>query len=315
MKHILRSILIIIFWVGIISLTFSRLGDIPTIDMIKVQLDNPSTLLAIKSFSIFFLIALTLRSLRFYIMLRHISEVGAFDIFTIFFWTFLVGAVSPLRLGEGTRLIWAKGKGVSLPKVIVAWLFERGSDLFVVISLVALGLLATIYDFLILELFVLVLVLPLALMLIARYIFSHFIRNGYIAEKLKSILGADKLKGIGEILLSTEYLLVIYLTALIWLMMVCAFWFGYRELIPNLSLNACIILVGAINLAFFFTLLPGNAVGYQIAAVATLEPFAISPDSSLAAAIIIHSITLAILIFIGVFSRILRLFAGYKDVF
>ena len=49
---------------------------------------------------------------------------------------FAIGAITPLRMGEGVRLIWARRRGIATGEAVVVWLVERMADFATLLAIV-----------------------------------------------------------------------------------------------------------------------------------------------------------------------------------
>jgi len=299
----------------IIVLTLRSLDHFPSLDQMIIFMNDKKTQRAVLVFSAFFLIALVFRSLRFYLLLRNITHTHVFDIVTVFLWTFLLGAISPMRIGEGARLVWAKEREINRQDVFVAWLIERGADLFFLLCLLGIGFVVTRVGLNPWPSFLIAIAIPMILLWFSHNLLQYISNHRFEEYKIPYFKGTVDISRFKSLFSTKVFAPLSILTPLIWSMMIFAFWNGYGVFIPGLDLSAAILLVSAINLSFLFALLPGNAVGYQLAAVATLGFFAIDPDVSLASSIILHTTTLALIIIVGVIARIARYATGYRSLF
>ena len=305
LKLILRLVLSLLFWAVIVFFLKNNIDQFPDKEQFLGAFQNRAVLESAVVFLLFFLMALSLRTIRFIVLLGRIGAESRFDQVSLFLWTFFLGSVSPMRAGEAGRLVWAAKNNYSLKSVMLAWLFERGSDLLLLGGFLAAGFILTFmaWDSIYLSLCALFIVFLLLLLLArisARFIASVSGRQIRLFNRSVdlSLINAFMDKGI----INKSF----FLTWLIWVAMTLAFWAGYREYVPSLSLGNAILLVSVVNLSFLFALLPGNAVGYQAAVVLVLGGLAVPAEVSLASSVLFHVLSLSCLAAIGIIAWLCR---------
>lgn len=257
---------------------------------------------AMAVFSLAFFVAFVLRLLRFGAMTRRSVSVPWSEIVRAFPWLFMLGAVTPFRLGEGMRVHWVQRQGGSGLTAVGNWAAERWTDLIVLVVFLSLGIAAVAV-----EGFGVAMIAVLMIMLVTGYLLIWFGRPMLmqIAGRLPVARGAAQ-----RLISSFDYMsdirlhaTIVLMTLLIWGFMTLGFW-AALSLILDMPVPVALALgcVGAVNLIALVSAAPGNLISFQAAMVAVMTAWGYSAVDALLASILIQSTGLIIAITLGLLS-------------
>lgn len=305
-KRLIKPLVGLLFWAAVLWALLGHLHDLPDLAQVKKDLSGELPLLQLGWGACFFLTAMLFRNIRFCLLTRMLGPVSWFDMSTTYLWSFMVGALTPMRLGEGVRIYWARKKGLSLSLASLIWLLERGVDLVLLVGILG-GSLAVIRGYA--GPTALYMFLP-TVALAAVTVFVFCIRNldrlpllTIVQEKLRQ---AKNSPAFGEMTESRNLAVFVFLTLVIWLCMGCMFLFTYGAFVESMTFVEALLLVSGVNLSFLLAFMPGNAVGYQIAVLAVFGLLGKDASIGLSASIIIHALTIVLIMVIGTVAKIAR---------
>lgn len=300
----IRISISIFFWSGITFFVAKSLQTLPSVSEIVTAVystNNPSFLLFA---AFFFIVAMILRGARFYFLMNSHLPVKLTDSLCIYFWSFLVGAITPMRVGEGLRIAWARSEGMNMGNAANLWVLERLSDL-VILAVITTCLFMTALNVISFEMALLISVcIIVCYVALIYFLNAHgFKAEIYLFKWLFKIIKRSEVKHLSNLDIGVFFLCTFF----IWTSMVFVFYFAYGAYIVNLNFMIVILLLGIVNLSFLLALLPGNVVGYQMAAIFTLSLYGIPIETALSPAIVAHFLTYCIIFFLGVISRVILL--------
>lgn len=293
-------------WTCLLALIWTSIDKLPSfaeVQVILVQSEtSPQVLLAP---AIFFLLAMLLRAFRFHYLLSNHIQLRRQETFCIFLWTFFIGAISPLRTGEGLRIIWLKNKKIGVKSVTLLWFVERLMDLILLLGITAISAMHA-YGFIDDKTLAGLFVVGAAAFVFLLNLIEHqkCTRLGDAFRKIAPLLNAN-IDGP----LVKSYATLGLLTIGIWVMMAAMFYLLYGIFLQDFHWSMVGFLLGAVNLSFLIVLLPGNVVGYQLAAVFALSMYNAPISQSLAASIVAQVMTFVLL---GVIAFVARAFLASK---
>lgn len=311
-KKLLKSLVIAVFWAGLLFFLIKALGKFPSLEEWQ-QYWTADTAKAMFCFSLFFGVATALRTWRFGWLLRQISTISWKRISLAFPWLFLLGAITPFRLGEGYRAIWIqKHENDLIGHAIGYWFAERFSDLmllciFLIIGLGFAGRVGNYSDWLV------SLVLGLGVVAyLCLWLFSGRFVNWSRTKSFIPILITNSASSFSYMRSLPVHLGVVGGTVLIWLAMATAFYSALAFLLgPNEnSFVLAVAVLAAVNLAGLFSAAPGNLGSYQAAVVGIFLLYGLSSDEGLIVSVILQSAGLVTTLFLGIGAKILDLSIG-----
>ncbi|MBW4710804.1 flippase-like domain-containing protein [Roseobacter sp. YSTF-M11] len=257
---------------------------------------------AVAAFGAAFFAAFVLRLLRFGVLTRRSVPVRWSGIIRAFPWLFMLGAVTPFRLGEGVRAHWVQRQGGSGVTAVGNWAAERWTDLILLVVFLSLGIAAVAV-----EGFGAAAVTLLMAGLIAGYLLVWFGR-----PRLMQVAGRLPVarEAAQRLIRSFDYMsdtrlhaTIVLMTLAIWALMALGFW-AALSLILDTPVPVALALgcVGAVNLIALVSAAPGNLVSFQAAMVAVMTAWGHSAVDALLASILIQSTGLTIAISLGLLS-------------
>ena len=270
----------------------------------------------VMAFAACFLVAMALRALRFHRLMNALKPLALRDCVSIHLWGFAIGAITPMRLGEGVRLFWARRRDIPTAQAVMVWVVERASDLAALLTVtgVAMALVLlrrvmpdTMATGPVLAVGAGLAVLAGAGLLLAKPLLALAQRNAArlpapFASQFASLAhGGRKLfeaRALGPFAV---------LTALVWTAMASAFFMGYSAFFDGLGPGGALLLLGLVNLSFLIAFLPGHVLGYHAVAAAVLTGFGAGPGQAAISSVVIHAVTISIVLLLGGTARLARL--------
>ncbi|WP_427451699.1 lysylphosphatidylglycerol synthase domain-containing protein [Litorimonas sp. WD9-15] len=311
MKYLKIGISVLV-WLLLIWFLFKTLDRLPSWAEWAGYMSGP-IIMAIGVFALCFLAATGLRAFRFGFLLRKVVVVPWKNILTDFPWLLMIGAVTPLRLGEGYRAVWVRKFGSHSLSVIALWIAERLIDLFMLVLIlsvtialngafeagtrgIATGVIAALLLGYLLTCFFLK---PLVRFVEAR---PHMTRLGEIGRALSVVNTLPN----HAVMLSTSLAIWLFIGS------------GFTAIMSASAPVASPGLFGfastaLVNLAGIFSVMPGNVGGYQAVVVAASEPFGFPETSAFMASVILMSVALTITITLGLCALLIRRFILKAD--
>lgn len=270
----------------------------------------------VAAFSACFLVAMTLRALRFHLLMNALKPLALRDCVSIHLWGFAIGAITPMRLGEGVRLFWARRREVATAQAVMVWIVERAADLALLLAItgvaVALVLLRHVMPETLSAGPVVALGAGLAVLAGAGLLLAKPLLA--LGQRLAARLPApvrqqtDSLgQGARKLVEARVFGPFALLTVLIWTAMASAFFLGYSAFFGGLGPGAALLLLGLVNLSFLLAFLPGHVLGYHAVAAAVLTGFGAGPEQAAISSVVIHAVTISIVLLLGGISRLARL--------
>lgn len=302
-RNLLRFGLFGLIWVLLGVFLVRALDQMPAAEDWE-RLSTPEGLRAMGLFAACFAAALVLRAVRFAFLTRLTLPVPLHQMLLAFPWLFLLGAITPFRLGEGMRVHWVRQQGGAGAAAFGNWAAERWSDLVVLLTFLVLGLAPV----------------TVAEMEGARlWVLSGAVAGGYLlfwtcrpvlrraAERTQ--VGRDfSLRLLDSFSYMSDWrlhLTVMAMTGVIWLLMALGFWVALSLLLsasvpPAMALGC----LAAVNLFALLSATPGNLVSFQAAVIAVAGAWGFGATDALVASVAIQSSGLAVAILAGLAARI-----------
>ena len=270
----------------------------------------------VAAFAACFLVAMALRALRFHLLMNALKPLALRDCVSIHLWGFAIGAITPMRLGEGVRLFWARRRDIPTAQAVMVWIVERAADLALLLAItgvaVALVLLRQVMPETLSAGPVGALGAGLAVLVAA----GLFLAKPLLAlgQRLAARLPAPVAAQIGSLGQGAQKLVearafgpFALLTVLVWTAMASAFFLGYSAFFAGLGPGGALLLLGLVNLSFLLAFLPGHVLGYHAVAAAVLTGFGAGPEQAAISSVVIHAVTISIVLLLGGISRLARL--------
>lgn len=257
---------------------------------------------AMAVFGLAFFAAFVLRLLRFGVMTRRGVSVPWSEIVRAFPWLFMLGAITPFRLGEGMRAHWVQRQGGSGLTAVGNWAAERWTDLIMLVVFLSLGIAAVAV-----EGFGVAAIAVIMLVLIAGYLLVWLCRP--LLMQIAGRLPVAR-EAVQRLISSFDYMsdirlhaTIVVMTMLIWVFMTLGFW-AALSFILDMPVPVALALgcVGAVNLIALVSAAPGNLISFQAAMVAVMTAWGYSAVDALLASILIQSTGLIIAITLGLLS-------------
>lgn len=253
-------------------------------------------------FALLFLVALVLRALRFGYLIRKAVPIRWSRILIVFPWLFMIGAVTPFRLGDVVRANWVQRHGGSGPHTIGLWLAERATDMLCLVTFglvgVALTPSADVHRPVLLGLAGIILVGYFSLS------FAHRLERRLPWRSLQGVLS-----GFSYMRVPREHMRILVSSIVIWSVMAAAFWSGLSlalgDVVPLPMVLTCMAFV---NLAALISAAPGNIGSFQAAAILALGFFGISAETALLVSSALQAGGLGLTLLAGAVSRMSRFF-------
>ncbi|MEA1943241.1 MAG: lysylphosphatidylglycerol synthase transmembrane domain-containing protein [Pseudomonadota bacterium] len=270
----------------------------------------------VMAFAACFLVAMALRALRFHLLMNALRPLALRDCVTIHLWGFAIGAITPMRVGEGVRLFWARRREIPVAQAVMVWVVERASDLAMLLAITgaatALVLLRRVMPDTLATGPVLALGAGLAVLTAAGLLLA---KPGLaLAQRCAARLPAPVASQIaslgqgGRKLVEARVMAPFaLLTLLVWAAMASAFFLGYSAFFGGLGPGGALLLLGLVNLSFLVAFLPGHVLGYHAVAAAVLTGFGAGPEQAAISSVVIHAVTISIVLLLGGIARLVRL--------
>jgi uncharacterized membrane protein YbhN (UPF0104 family) len=299
----------IIAWAILIFFVIQSIDTLPDAETWE-NLVSRRAVEAFLAFAAAFSLALVLRTYRFGFLIRRLAPIPWHDIALSFPWLFLIGAVTPFRLGEGMRGVWARERNIPISSTLSYWVVERVCDLMAlgVITVVGFALatsstVSSIY-----------IALLLGLAVLAYGVLWSF--HNRIAALLAKVPKIGT--GLGNMVLgfsfmrdSSLHLRVVAVTGLIWAVMVIGFAAAFTiYLAEPLPLTLALAATGAVNFAALLSGAPGNLGAFQAAVVACFIAYGLPAENGLMASFIPQSAGLLTILLVGSIGRLLIALKG-----
>lgn len=255
-------------------------------------------------FAVCFLIALTMRAYRFGFLIRVLVSLNWRTIAYAFPWLFMLGAVTPFRLGDVARADWVRRRGGSAATTLGLWLAERATDSIILICLAATG--TALAPVSVLQ--------PAVLWGLLAVVGGGYLALWLANDQLQSALCLLPRIGatLAEVVGGFQYMKhshlhfgIIALSVAIWGVMALGFW-GATNLTLGLDLplGAALLCVSTVNLAAIISAAPGNLGSFQAAFIASLALYGVSAADALMASAVLQGTGLTITLLMGAVSRL-----------
>lgn len=293
------------------------------------RLAQPRLWPATLGFIALFLAAMALRARRWQVLLRARIALPWPRIWPVFFWTFLIKSLTPLRAGEVTRALWLRrevdgGFGYGLGTLVVERLADAvvligGGTLVLVVGLLPLprpdGLArAGIAALAVLALVVVVFrVAPRGpLRRLLRRLrpedpVADVGRPGVVRRVARAAIdsAASMARALAPLRDPALAAHVLGLTALIWAGLALAFGLILQTLLPALPWPAVVAVLVAVNVVGMTMAAPANLGSFEVAGVAVLAAFGIDAGDALPAVVLVHAAVLGSTLLGGIIGRIM----------
>lgn len=292
-------------WIALAFFLWKAVEKLPTWeDWQRYQSGN--TYKALSAFAAFFILALVLRTVRFGVLARQAAPIPWHRIAFGFPWIFMIGAVTPFRLGEGYRAVWIRKHGGTSSRIIGYLFGERFSDLVILSTLLVIGLVSapTVGGGIGKNL-----VFALLLLTLLGY-FSLWMASLY-AHRLEQMLrgranfAVELLDAFSYMRHPGLHLGTIALSISIWMAMAAGFYSALLllNISPSVGFAGAVCALGAVNLAGLLSATPGNVGSFQAAMVASLIMFNVQATDALIASVIIQAAGLGSTLSLGFLAR------------
>jgi hypothetical protein len=303
----MKIVISIIAWVVLIFFVVQSIDTLPDVKAWE-SLVSRRALEAFLAFAVAYLLALILRTYRFGFLIRRFAPVPWRDIVLSFPWLFLIGAVTPFRLGEGMRGVWAQKRNISVSSTLGYWVVERVCDIMALGVITVIGFaLATSSTVSSISIAIL-----LGLAILAYGILWSFYDR--IADVLLKVPKIGS--GLARLVLAFSFmrdrnlhLRLVAITALIWAVMAIGFAAAFAiYLAEPLPLSLALAAAGAVNFAALLSGAPGNLGAFQAAIVACFIAYDLPAEKGLMASFIPQSAGLLTILVAGSMGRLLIAF-------
>jgi len=257
-------------------------------------------------FALCFALAMLVRAVRFGFLTRLSVDLPWQRLLVVFPWLFMLGAITPFRLGEGMRVHWVNRQGGSAAKALGNWAAERWTDLAILAGFLILGIAgAPIAGFNGSA------VALLGGAVVGGYVLFWLGRSWLIAAAQHlPVARAPVVKLLQSFAYMSDlrlHLTVLVLTLTIWALMATGFWAALSLIldqpVPVILAIAC---VAAVNLIALISATPGNLVSFQAAMIVVLEAWGFDTLDALMASVVIQSSNLLVAISLGLLSWVLQ---------
>ncbi|MEE4209835.1 MAG: lysylphosphatidylglycerol synthase transmembrane domain-containing protein [Parvularcula sp.] len=281
----MRIVVSIIAWTVLLVFLARSLSRLPSAEEWKAFLDADA-LKAFFFFALMFTLALVLRAYRFGILMRQIAPLPWREIAAGFPWLFLIGAVTPFRLGEGMRGVWASKRGLSASAALGYWVAERMFDLIAlsVITIAGFTLSArSPVEWPLLVVFLgAVAVFYVLLWGRSAWIASLVGRLPTVGSRLKTLVLSFAFMQNARL-----HALTIGLTLAIWIVMTTGFWGAFTLLLDApVPFALALAVTGAVNFAALLSGAPANVGSFQAAVVVCFLAYGLSSEAGLMASVV-----------------------------
>lgn len=299
-------------WVAFLWLLFRMLGQLPSREE-WLQFTGDGSARAVILFFTCFSLATFFRAIRFGYFLRTADRIPWPRIILDFPWLFLLGAITPFRLGEGYRAFWVRKLGGNPGSTLLYWAIERVYDLVILLIFLFLGIRASGGLEFLMEVapdrrILLLLVASIAAVALVAIALRNR-RYGQAAQnqriRLKTVLA--------KLFLPSVHLVMLLLSLLIWTCMFAAFFLPLKVLFGETPPYYAILLtLAAVNLASLLTVAPGNIGSYQAAMVLSLASYGYDEHLAFMASVVLNAANLATVVLLGFAGRFLAMLLHKK---
>ncbi|WP_436640556.1 lysylphosphatidylglycerol synthase domain-containing protein [Microbaculum sp. FT89] len=309
-----RYILPTLLWLVLVYALVSLVERFPPTDRWWAFL-TPDRVAALSWFAALFALATMMRALRFGVLVRSSVAVGWPAVLTTFPWLFMIGALTPFRLGEGLRAVWIRKYGGSSGEAIGFMVGERAIDFLILLlfGLLGLALAPTTGD--------LSATAPAAVLVVA---IAGLVAATLMGPRLAELAGRVPLLarfGVPQLILAVGFLrhgglgvIAMGLSIAIWLVMALAFLIPLNAMVGLTSVGGALLGVAAVNLIRILSPAPGNIGSYQAAMVAALFLYGVSAEDGLIAGVLLQVAMLTTMVAQGFLARLISLLAGLDAV-
>lgn len=302
------TILVWLAWLALALFLWKAVDNLPDRDNWRL-FQYQGAYKAMLAFAAFFILALALRSIRFGVLARQSAPVPWPGIILAFPWIFMIGAITPFRLGESYRAIWIRKHGGTSSRMIGYLFGERFSDLVILCTLLLVGLVSAPVVGASSETDVVYLFLFLA---VAGYalLWLASLNAGRIERMLhgRAHFAVDLLGAFSYMRQPRLHLATIALSVSIWAAMAAAFYSALllMDVSPAVGLAGALCCLGAVNLAGLLSAVPGNVGSFQAAMVASLIMFNVPAVDALVASVVLQVAGLTTTFALGFLARALE---------
>ncbi len=308
-----RYVLPTLLWLVLVYALFQLVERFPPMERWWGFL-TPDRLAAIAWFAVLFVVANLLRALRFGILVRSSVPVGWPAVLTTFPWLFMIGALTPFRLGEGLRAVWIRKYGGSSGEAIGFMVGERALDLLMLLVLGVLGLVLapSTGD-----------MSPVIPAIVLAGAAAALVAATAMGPRLAAIAGRYgplARLGVPQMILAIGFLrrrhlgaATIGLSIVIWLVGALSFYIPLYAMVGVASIGGAFLSIAAVNLIRIVSPAPGNIGSYQAAMVAALLLYRVSAEDGLIVAVLLQVAMLTMLVAQGFAARLVSLAAGLDN--
>lgn len=314
-----RSLAITAVWLALLLSLLGALDAWPKTSAWQ-RLANPSLWPATLAFAGLFVGVACLRAWRWRMLLKREIELPWRRIWPIFFWTFLLKSLTPLRAGEVVRALWlrqrlADGLGYGLGVLGV----ERGLDAVVLVGgggLVVLAARAPLADGARLAVaLAVVIALALAVLLgpqlaarVGGWLPSAWGPSDSAGTRGVRERLARGARAVGRALMVLRdpwlALRALGVTLLIWAGLALGFGLLLTTLLPELAWSAVLCVLVSVNVLGLVTATPANVGPFEVGAMAGLAVFGIGAGQALPAVVALHAAVIASTVAVGLLGRL-----------
>jgi len=289
------------------------------------SLARPTSVAAIASFILLFIAVTVVRARRWHLLLRPHCDCSWSETWPIFFWTFLLKSLTPLRTGEVVRALWLRRRGGGrLGFGLATVAIERALDLLILLGFGAVVALAgttglssaTLTAGLALAVASgLVLSAPMVLPAITSRVRTRWHHSrGTPGKSLGSLVRAMSVRVCATVDTTAQQLeslqdralaiRALALTLAIWAGLALGYTLVFALLLPSAGMPAAIATLIAVNLVGVLAAPPGNIGTYEVAGLGALAAVGVDPAEALPAIVALHMAVIAASVLAGVIGRV-----------
>lgn len=309
MRSRIGLVLQAMLWIVIIWFFWRSLERLPTRQEIRTFIEQGAGA-AMLAFAGFFLLALGVRTLRFGYLLRKAAPLAWTEIARAFPWLFMIGAITPFRMGDVARAGWMRRQGGSGAHTIGLWIAERATDMLclVIMGLWGLALAPKSESFraplILLAICVLLGYLGLA---VIELLWNRW-RNGRAATGVAGTV-ENMISGFAYMRNPRLHGAMLGLSLLIWTLMASAFWAGLTlTLGESATVSMALLCMVFVNFAALISAAPGNIGSFQAAFIVAVQFYGVSAEAGLLVSSALQAAGLSTTLAAGLLARVAMTF-------
>jgi uncharacterized protein (TIRG00374 family) len=315
-QRLLRSVVGLIAVAAIVTAIAKLIPGWREVDL--ARLAGLEFIVALFLMVLVFGMAILLRAARWCGQVGKASGVGLGTHFLVLGWSFLLLNIWPFRIGDLIRIAWVRKWGGSLSLAAGAMFEERFADVFVLIILTGVALMAAEgmpewLDRALAPYLVLCLLTYLFFPVVGAPLASRI--EAWASERNSNSLSGSWLSAVAGVIaklargasahrsLSARAKLMT-LTVGYWAMICVGFYVVIAAIAPDVSFMAAVAVVALVHLSSIISVVPSNIGVFEGGAVLALVTFGVSAEVALLVAIALHIGTITAALLIGVPARL-----------